>query len=211
MSYSPIYEPAECNGGESEFSFRKILVIYTGGTIGMRWTKAKGYVPSPGYLYAELSNLSIANDQLLVRQVYTINRGHESPSDKFYLGPDHPIFPERTTLSSWLVLPSPYESREEDVYPHNASTEEDLFKEQRVIYKILEHFPLLDSSNMKMDDWFDIACDIETYYAHFDSFVILHGTDTMAYTASALSFLLENLGKTVIFTGSQVKRIWFIL
>lgn len=57
---------------------------------------------------------------------------------------------------------------------------------------------------MSMSDWAKIAQDINTYYAKFDSFVILHGTDTMAYTASALSFMLENLGKTVILTGSQV-------
>ena len=43
------------------------------------------------------------------------------------------------------------------------------------------------------------------YYTKFDGFVVIHGTDTMAYTASALSFMLENLGKSVILTGSQVK------
>ena len=57
---------------------------------------------------------------------------------------------------------------------------------------------------MSMRDWAKIAKDIRNYYTLFDSFVILHGTDTMAYTASALSFMLENLGKTVIITGSQV-------
>jgi L-asparaginase/Glu-tRNA(Gln) amidotransferase subunit D len=44
-------------------------------------------------------------------------------------------------------------------------------------------------------DWIKIATDIENNYVHFDAFIILHGTDTMAYTASALSFLLENLGQ----------------
>ena len=57
---------------------------------------------------------------------------------------------------------------------------------------------------MSMTDWAYIATDIRTYYAKFDAFIILHGTDTMAYTASALSFMLENLGKTIILTGSQV-------
>lgn len=45
---------------------------------------------------------------------------------------------------------------------------------------------------------------LQKYYEHYDGFVILHGTDTMAYTASALSFMCENLGKTVVLTGSQV-------
>ena len=57
---------------------------------------------------------------------------------------------------------------------------------------------------MKMSDWTKIAGYIYTNYQAFDSFVILHGTDTMAYTSSALSFMLEGLGKAVIVTGSQV-------
>lgn len=64
--------------------------------------------------------------------------------------------------------------------------------------------PLLDSSNMGMEDWARMASDIKRHYCDFDAFIILHGTDTMCYTASALSFMLENLGKTVIITGSQV-------
>ena len=62
----------------------------------------------------------------------------------------------------------------------------------------------MDSCNMNMDDWAKLARDIEKHYDHFDGFVILHGTDTMCYTASALSFMLENLGKPVILTGAQV-------
>ncbi|KAG6333224.1 hypothetical protein ID866_5859, partial [Astraeus odoratus] len=64
--------------------------------------------------------------------------------------------------------------------------------------------PLLDSSNVEMNDWIRIATEIELNYAMFDAFVILHGTDTMSYTSSALSFLLEDLGKTVILTGAQI-------
>ena len=59
---------------------------------------------------------------------------------------------------------------------------------------------------MSMDDWINIAKDVKLYYKDFDAFVILHGTDTLAYTASALAFLLENLGKTVILTGAQVHK-----
>jgi len=63
---------------------------------------------------------------------------------------------------------------------------------------------LLDSSNMNPEIWVMLAKMIEENYAKYDSFVILHGTDTMAYTASALSYLLENLNKPVILTGAQL-------
>tara|TARA_B100000902_G_scaffold382961_1_gene421226 strand:+ start:942 stop:1940 length:999 start_codon:yes stop_codon:yes gene_type:complete len=62
----------------------------------------------------------------------------------------------------------------------------------------------VDSSNMHPNIWIEIAEIIETNYAYYDGFVILHGTDTMAYTASVFSFMLENLNKAVIFTGSQI-------
>ncbi|CAD6919084.1 unnamed protein product, partial [Tilletia laevis] len=75
---------------------------------------------------------------------------------------------------------------------------------RRVSYSILEYEPLLDSSEMSLSDWTRLAKDIELNYHDFDGFVIVHGTDTAAYTASALSFLLENLGKCCIITGSQV-------
>jgi L-asparaginase len=64
--------------------------------------------------------------------------------------------------------------------------------------------PLLDSSNMCPRHWVEIARVIEENYEKYDGFVVLHGSDTMAYTASALSFMLENLNKPVIFTGSQL-------
>ena len=71
-------------------------------------------------------------------------------------------------------------------------------------YVVKEYQPLLDSSNMTVNHWNRIAADIADEYNNFDGFVIFHGTDTMAYTASALSFMLENLGKAVILTGSQI-------
>jgi L-asparaginase len=64
--------------------------------------------------------------------------------------------------------------------------------------------PILDSSNMHPDTWVKLARIIESKYTDFDGFVVLHGSDTMAYTASALSFMLENLGKPVVLTGSQL-------
>jgi L-asparaginase len=62
----------------------------------------------------------------------------------------------------------------------------------------------IDSSNMNPDYWVQIAEIIESNYEMFDGFVVLHGSDTMSYTASALSFMLENLYKPVVFTGSQL-------
>ncbi len=62
----------------------------------------------------------------------------------------------------------------------------------------------IDSSNMSPEIWVELAEIIEKNYSIYDGFVILHGSDTMAYTASALSFMLENLNKPVILTGSQL-------
>jgi L-asparaginase len=62
----------------------------------------------------------------------------------------------------------------------------------------------LDSSNIKPSDWIDLATLIGENYERYDGFVVLHGTDTTAYTASALSFLLEGLDKPVVFTGAQL-------
>jgi L-asparaginase len=62
----------------------------------------------------------------------------------------------------------------------------------------------IDSSNMNPDEWARIASIVESNYLEFDGFVVLHGSDTMSYSASALSFMLENLAKPVIFTGSQL-------
>ncbi|WP_313386380.1 asparaginase [Chishuiella sp.] len=62
----------------------------------------------------------------------------------------------------------------------------------------------IDSSDMKPEYWINIAETIEINYSKYDGFVVLHGTDTMAYTASALSFMINNLQKPIIFTGSQL-------
>lgn len=71
-------------------------------------------------------------------------------------------------------------------------------------YTIHEYDPLLDSSNMTPREWMNIARDIGDHYDRYDGFIVLHGTDTMAYTASALPFLLSGLRKPVILTGSQI-------
>lgn len=115
----------------------RVLIIHTGGTIGMKKTE-NGYSPVPGYLRDELATIPDLN---------------------------RPDFP------SW------------DLY---------------------ETAPLLDSSNMSVDEWNEIGRVIFEKYDEYSGFVILHGTDTMSYTASALSFMLEGLDKPVILTGSQI-------
>jgi len=116
---------------------RKVLIINTGGTIGMVRTE-NGYAPKKGALMSELEQ---------IRDIYS------------------------SEMPSW---------------------------------DLIEFDPLLDSTNVKYEQWNQIAHAIEDNYAAYDGFVVLHGTDTLAYSASALSFMMENLNKPVIFTGSQI-------
>ena len=116
---------------------KKVLIIHTGGTIGMKKTD-NGYTPVAGYLSTELNTIPDLN---------------------------------RDDFPAW------------DLY---------------------EMSPLLDSSNVSVDEWNAIGKVIYDNYDNYSGFVILHGTDTMAYTASALSFMLEGLDKPVILTGSQI-------
>lgn len=145
------------NGNESE---GRVLVLYTGGTIGMMRNEQGTLVP-------------IANAFVKNLRKYPQLHDREYAEKKFgAMGP--------------LVLPvTATDSR-------------------RVVYSVLEYSNLCDSSNMTMDEWIRIANDIKESYERFDGFVVLHGTDTLSYTASALSFMLEALGKIVILTGSQV-------
>ena len=71
-------------------------------------------------------------------------------------------------------------------------------------FELVEYDPVVDSSNMTPSHWMQIATDIKTRYQQFDGFVVIHGTDTMAHTASALPFMITGLGKSVILTGSQI-------
>eukprot|EP00903_Cladosiphon_okamuranus_P020855 g19154.t1 len=116
-----------------------VLVINTGGTLGMRKDSSGGLAPVPGYFTSQM---------LQMEDLATAD--------------DMPFF------------------------------------------DIVEYDPLLDSSCFQPSDWVQIAVDIGRAYQHYDGFVVCMGTDTMAYAASALSFMLENLGKTVVFTGSQI-------
>jgi L-asparaginase len=80
----------------------------------------------------------------------------------------------------------------------------DLYADSMPSFTLMELSPLLDSSDMAVAEWNRIGRKIAENYHSFDGFVVLHGTDTMAYTAAALSFMLENLDKPVILTGSQI-------
>ncbi|XP_039522110.1 L-asparaginase-like [Pimephales promelas] len=136
----------------------KVLVINTGGTIGMM-EHENVLSPEANVFVKTLRKLSILHDKQYAQQ--------------------------KRLKKEMLVLPQSKQKK-------------------RIEYTVLEYSPLLDSSNMGKDDWARIAKDIEENYDRYDGFVVLHGTDTMAYTTSALSFMCENLGKPVIFTGSQV-------
>ena len=80
----------------------------------------------------------------------------------------------------------------------------EFYHQQMPEFEIHEYEPLIDSANISPEAWQELAQDIQVRYHDFDGFIILHGTDTMAYTASALSFVFENLSKPVIVTGSQI-------
>ncbi len=80
----------------------------------------------------------------------------------------------------------------------------ELRRDEMPLHELVVLDPLLDSSDMDPHDWLRIAEEITRLYDDYDGFVVVHGTDTMAYTASALAFLLPGLGKPVILTGSQL-------
>jgi 60kDa lysophospholipase len=150
----------------------RTLVLYCGGTIGMKNDPEVGYISAPGYLTQFLSTDRRFHDPIYFEYLKSL------PPCGF------DIHAMKSELGEILVMPTSMYGK-------------------RCAFQIYEYNPLKDSSIMNMDDWITLATDIEKYY-DYDAFIILHGTDTMAYSASALSFLLENLGKTVIFTGSQI-------
>uniref|UniRef100_A0A8C8GM63 asparaginase n=1 Tax=Oncorhynchus tshawytscha TaxID=74940 RepID=A0A8C8GM63_ONCTS len=141
----------------------RVLVINTGGTIGMMYHN-NVLSPEPNAFVKALRKLPILHDEQYALQTHMYDYYSTSVTHTLHLPP-------------LLCL---------------------------CLYTVLEYSPLLDSCNMTTDDWATIGKDIEKHYEKYDGFVILHGTDTMAYTASALSFMCEHLGKPVILTGSQV-------
>ncbi|XP_068618909.1 L-asparaginase 1-like isoform X1 [Battus philenor] len=143
---------------------RRVLVIYTGGTIGMVKNVKGVLVPQKGAFENLIRTYPQLHDNALWKQKLC----------------DHDFD------TSYLVLPDT----------------KDL--SLRVVYKIIEYDDLMDSSNMTEAEWIKIAEDIMKHYEKYDGFVVLQGTDTLSYTASALSFMFENIGKCVVITGSQI-------
>ncbi|KAI9488399.1 asparaginase-domain-containing protein [Zychaea mexicana] len=164
--------------------FSRVLIIYTGGTIGMKHTTEHGYIPLPNYFAQTLAKVTRFHDS-------THSRAPSPTEEERRLG----------TITNTVRTT---DGKEVGLHELPSLITPVSLYGKRIRYSILEYDPLLDSCNMTMDDWVRIARDIEANYEYFDAFIVLHGTDTMAYTASALSFLLEDLGKTVIITGSQV-------
>jgi L-asparaginase len=92
-----------------------------------------------------------------------------------------------------------------DLLPNYDKTASELFVGDRWIRIGAYSWPKpIDSSNITLADWIEMARVVKEHYDDYEGFVILHGTDTMAYTSSALTFMLENLNKPVIITGSQL-------
>ena len=116
---------------------KRILIINSGGTIGMKKT-SKGYAPVKGFLAEAIADIG------------------------------------------------------------------DMKKPAAPEWELYEMSPILDSSDITVKEWNKIATVVYENYQNYDGFVILHGTDTMAYTASALSFILDGLNKPVVLTGSQI-------
>eukprot|EP00835_Amoeboradix_gromovi_P004729 NODE_388_length_9508_cov_0.225954.p1 type:complete len:659 gc:universal NODE_388_length_9508_cov_0.225954:4627-6603(+) len=170
------------NNVEKIYTTSNVLIIYTGGTIGMQQTTNHGYIPVPKHLQHLLSSMIQFHDPLHT-----------------YKPVDSPVIDKFPNYELQLLC----RVKDKDIYLPALKTPPSLFNKS-IVYSILEYDPLLDSSNLSMQNWIEIATDIKNNYDNFDAFLILHGTDTMAYTASALSFMLENLGKTVILTGSQI-------
>eukprot|EP01095_Lingulamoeba_sp_RSL-Kostka_P016927 TRINITY_DN8544_c0_g1_i1.p1 TRINITY_DN8544_c0_g1~~TRINITY_DN8544_c0_g1_i1.p1 ORF type:complete len:498 (+),score=115.32 TRINITY_DN8544_c0_g1_i1:44-1537(+) len=123
---------------QNEEESSNVLIIYTGGTMGMIKSEEGSLVPRKGYLTEQIKQLSELQ---------------------------HPPTPE---------------------------------------VDIIEFDPIMDSSDMTYKEWGEIVALVEKYYFDYDGFVVIMGTDTMSYASSAVSFMLQNLTKPVIFTGSMI-------
>ncbi|KAI9136797.1 asparaginase-domain-containing protein [Paraphysoderma sedebokerense] len=207
----------------------RVLIIYTGGTIGMKNTAEHGYIPIPNYLSQVLESMTRFHDPFFnssesssstpdqsSRSCNTLPTHPSVAASPNVLQPElydsvsyHESFASSSQLISAQAQDEEKVKRSEPTIRVSKKTVKSLITPpslygKRIRYVVLEYEPLLDSANMSMSDWVKIATDIELNYQYYDAFLVLHGTDTMSYTASALSFMLENLGKTVILTGSQV-------
>jgi 60kDa lysophospholipase len=156
---------------------RQVLILYTGGTIGMMKGE-HGLTPRKNFLFEYLYNHPNFCDK-----EFTLNMCKCRGIDL-----DPSTINENNLKNHFLVTP-------------------EFFADRRIFYTILEFDEIIDSANMNLEYWKMIGRTISKYYNDFDAFIVLHGTDTMNYTACVLSFMLENLNKPVILTGSQIPLI----
>ncbi|BGP30505.1 hypothetical protein JCM10296v2_002260 [Rhodotorula toruloides] len=176
----------------------RVLMLYTGGTIGMLKKESGGYAPHPGFLASKFHDPAgesvFANSSSVGAFSQWSTRSHSGTSTPIHppvLPPEQDPNTTRVETSCGTIhLPALLTPR--------------FAQGKRIRYAIWEYVNLIDSSEIEPSDWIKIASDIERNYHSFDGFIILHGTDTLAFSASALSFMLEDLGKTVILTGAQI-------
>jgi lysophospholipase len=211
---------------ENSKRLRRVLIFYTGGTIGMM-PSSRGYVPKSGYLPKLLESLPMFHDkdydlsnEILPTIVPTSNDDEKEENKSSTTT----TTATNDTITSTETLPHLSPTATYDL-TLDSQTPRRLNKNQasssissplvtpvseygrRTLYYINEYNPLLDSCNISSIDWSMLAKDIKNNYSEFDAFIILHGTDTMAYTASALSFMLDNVCKTIVITGSQIPLV----
>lgn len=159
----------------------RVLIIGTGGTICMQ-NGPDGLQPTQGFLESAMAPRPSFNDMSSSSFSSPSSSGTSTPMN--HAVPIPAVFRgQPITIPSLRTPPTAYQ--------------------RHVRYGILEFDPLLDSSSMSAGDWAAMALAVRDNYHLFDGFVILHGTDSLAHTASALSFMMANLGKPVILTGSQ--------
>ena len=152
----------------------RVLIIATGGTMCME-QGPDGLTPSNNFLDRAMAPQPSFNDGQPKQKLLAYRKGKPLHLDSL-----------RTPMTA---APE--------------SSDSDHPQQHHIRYAVLEFDPLLDSSSISSSDWADMATTVKENYNLFDGFVIIHGTDTLAYTASALSFMMSNLGKAVILTGSQ--------
>ncbi|KAI9322075.1 asparaginase-domain-containing protein [Zopfochytrium polystomum] len=212
----------------------KVLILYTGGTIGMKNHDMHGYRPAAGFLSEMLRSMRRFHDVDAIPIEDYVPNGSTATAqqalDSAFVNKVNLPLRYRTVESTANASATASNSSLSEGFTVSVEGRRQPQNEpsivvngtpviraklpamispvslygKRIKFSVLEYDPLMDSSNMTMDDWVKIATDIEVNYELFDAFLVLHGTDTMSYTASALSFMLEDLGKTVILTGSQV-------
>ena len=157
---------------ESLTSFPHLLVIYTGGTIGMKPTP-RGYAPAPGYLTDLLGNSSTFHDRLSVDNDLTLKQELERRDNRYQEFKKKLESEQSASITMRENTPIP------DITISNCKLSPLSELSTRYSFQVMEFNPLLDSSNMAAKEWRQIAWLIARNYEAFDGFVVLHGTDTM--------------------------------